>query len=1004
MYRGSKSANTLESSNQLVPYGRGQSSAQVGDLSMALLFALENGGKLGMMDSSGNSSVLGFLHQIGRRSLDLEKMQRTNTFVKHRPSTSQFPTLSHLHIKEISKGVQNLNQILKACSSDHNFNRYSIVVGKELLKGAKDLEESLKMLVNLQEASEYMTNPQRKNRITLLEEDEEDEANTPKLAEKMQLDLPRFSFDKPTRNSHSAKKVAKTDLKQRLMALTYPTDTPSIPSKQASSTSELVPQLRPNIRSLPTSLEPKSNSSSSQSKSEKGRISNVIAKLMGMEELPEKVESHARRKESSSKQKEGTGFKAAYATDKNAGPKLKETDYLAPIEKKELLQVNKMPPSKDATILLKAENFQFSRRPNSEVAARDAKPHRKDFEKQKKANAVSGDKKATITTDEQQNSSSQANRISENLYISQEKERGLEFTKQESRKGEITELVLMDELQQKVPTKHGSPEVAKTLQDKFLHKESTLQKDYKIVDRVMASNQKPREDHRLHHEMLLKPGPQEEKHQAGKREQRITQQNFQGRKHKGNLTNSKVSPKPKNGATSFHSTQPHTNQKESSKRNFTGSIYAMPSKELPDNQYQEVRIGDESSTNRDTIPTKNVLNRNLDQKALPREQGPKLERANGTMRPHMQEKLVIVPTKATKVGPMQLPRSPNPQKIDIVALAKKGTSNNLVRPLKHHIPTTEEAKQKRHGSKILGSNRSKETEGFTNGSNKSEANVRLESRAEQMHTEADKIIGSNTSGRNEHQRPKVVNTSTSDDNSQDLTSDGCAEFSDVQGQSPDFGEDPEITSQNTSANPREGGNDSCHYSEHKHKKVSSWATQEPLTEDEKHLKEIVIKIPLFLNTAEALFKLNIPVGILHGSDHNFQDEDIKLISDCGCEVMYRKGRRQELGVQPCVKVSISYIKVRSLDDLVKQLNKDFERLKFYNKGGSDEYDAADYLHQMLERDIQNRYPDLNSLWDFGWNDVMFALADQDDVIRNVEKEVLNGLLDEITQDILHENA
>ncbi|KAK6938774.1 hypothetical protein RJ641_032282 [Dillenia turbinata] len=38
---------------------------------------------------------------------------------------------------------------------------------------------------------------------------------------------------------------------------------------------------------------------------------------------------------------------------------------------------------------------------------------------------------------------------------------------------------------------------------------------------------------------------------------------------------------------------------------------------------------------------------------------------------------------------------------------------------------------------------------------------------------------------------------------------------------------------------------------------------DPLTQDEDHLKQILIKSQLFLSAAEALFKFNIPVSILH---------------------------------------------------------------------------------------------------------------------------------------------
>lgn len=120
------------------------------DLSAVLSFALENGGKLGRLDSAGNVSVLSFLHQIGRRDLDYGKMERRNGVVdRHQASSSRLRSLSNLHIEEISKGAQKLNMILSACSNGKNFDKYSIEIGKELLKGAVDLEESLRMLVNL---------------------------------------------------------------------------------------------------------------------------------------------------------------------------------------------------------------------------------------------------------------------------------------------------------------------------------------------------------------------------------------------------------------------------------------------------------------------------------------------------------------------------------------------------------------------------------------------------------------------------------------------------------------------------------------------------------------------------------------------------------------------------------------------------------------------------------------------------------------------------------------
>ena len=57
--RSHRSGNNGQVSNQMVPYGKGQSSTQMGDVSLALAFAFENGGKL-----RRNDSIMGFLHQI----------------------------------------------------------------------------------------------------------------------------------------------------------------------------------------------------------------------------------------------------------------------------------------------------------------------------------------------------------------------------------------------------------------------------------------------------------------------------------------------------------------------------------------------------------------------------------------------------------------------------------------------------------------------------------------------------------------------------------------------------------------------------------------------------------------------------------------------------------------------------------------------------------------------------------------------------------------------------
>lgn len=193
-------------------------------------------------------------------------------------------------------------------------------------------------------------------------------------------------------------------------------------------------------------------------------------------------------------------------------------------------------------------------------------------------------------------------------------------------------------------------------------------------------------------------------------------------------------------------------------------------------------------------------------------------------------------------------------------------------------------------------------------------------------------------------------------------------------------------------------------------KPFKWRKQEPLTETEILLKQIVIQSQLFLNTAEALFRLEIPFGILHASssdyDHEYKyithPEDIKLTLDCSYEIMKRKGKRQELAVHPnFVKVSISFTQVQSLDELVKQLSKDIDKLKLYGKNGKLECGAEEYVPRMLEFDVNNREPELNCMWDLGWDVTMFGFVEVDEVVRDLERGVLSGLVDELTRDLFH---
>ncbi|XP_052484133.1 uncharacterized protein LOC105793786 isoform X1 [Gossypium raimondii] len=250
-------------SNQIVPFGRGQKS-------VVLDFALENGGR---GDSTSNSSMFNFLHKIGRKQMDYGKMARRD---------SKLPDISHLRIEDISRGVQKLNQILRASSNGLKFDTYSIQIGQELLKVAMDLEESLRMLVNLQEDSKYSITQRRRSRITLLEEEEDGH-------DEKQLDImPRF-LGIHSRNYNDIQGAARTDLKLRLKHPTY-SSSQVTDSKHGKKVVTASVGSVTDTKTLITFSE-QNNLSSLQCKQEKLRIPNVIAKLMGLDQLPASVDS-----------------------------------------------------------------------------------------------------------------------------------------------------------------------------------------------------------------------------------------------------------------------------------------------------------------------------------------------------------------------------------------------------------------------------------------------------------------------------------------------------------------------------------------------------------------------------------------------------------------------------------------------------------------------------------------------------------------------------------------
>ncbi|XP_010539070.1 PREDICTED: uncharacterized protein LOC104813209 isoform X2 [Tarenaya hassleriana] len=173
---------------------------------------------------------------------------------------------------------------------------------------------------------------------------------------------------------------------------------------------------------------------------------------------------------------------------------------------------------------------------------------------------------------------------------------------------------------------------------------------------------------------------------------------------------------------------------------------------------------------------------------------------------------------------------------------------------------------------------------------------------------------------------------------------------------------------------------------------------ETLSESDIQLKKIILRSRKFLNTAEALFKLDIPLRTLQtsGNDSDGGDEN-NLILDCGYELLKWKGRLHELSINPFLKGPISFSQVKSLDDLVKQLNKELEKLGSYGNQHFTGEILEDNLPEILERDVLCKESEVNSMWDMGW---MLGFIERDDVISEIEQFVFNGLVEEVTRDLI----
>ncbi|KAL3002466.1 hypothetical protein AAZX31_08G055800 [Glycine max] len=961
--RSYRSVNNGQISNQMVPYGKAQSSRQTGDLSLALAFAFENGGKL-----RRNDSIMGFLHQIKRGTLEFSMSERQFA------STSNYP----MQINEISKGAQKLNQILRAGSNGLNMDSYSIQFAKELLQGAIDLEESLRMLVDQQNNSQFMITSQKKNRITLLEEDNDDNNDT---GMEMQLAQPTLSFDKHT--TENIQQFGKTIFMQRPITLTS-----SKEGRNSNNENKNVKKQVSQKRSTKTSSDIKNVNAISEGKNqmasnpEKGRIPNVIAKLMGLDILPDKVEKES--KQAMLVKREGTSPKhTAKGSIKKTELKSKETDNLMPMKNQKVIEAFKVPSTQGEEMIFGANKNLLVEKTSSEVAVRNGIKTLKGFDK------------PSIKIDKPTKSSPQKNLTRESQKDVQEigrKQNNPNNNNREQKgtvKGRTNDPIPNNMLSQLEQVRERSQVKSLTQEDKEINGNIVQPEKRHTNTLAMNNEKKPWNNVGVQKSYVLsKNGPHEEKHrreqQLQLREEHMLMMRPQGRSEMTSMN----SPKSPHQLINPQKKQLSTNQVTLFKKNSgEKNVASMKSEGFLTNHYDPVRDEASNATNENV---KEIIHRKSGQISSPRDQ--EFERAKRSGIKTLMDEKHINKLASKKIKNTRKQKVDMSGKIDQMLTGRNG-AKLITEQGKQQIPTPDkfqvlnEAEHERVS--ML-----RETDVHIINSNEpvSVAVTEPLDMRHQPHKEAElpPTLSSSVGGELQSQQ-ELVAVVPNDLHCQDVQS--------LQDQAAPMAADEGFVTGEVELHKTNGLDEKRLCVNNSNLNISEKSIRQPLTESENCLKLILVMSQLFVNTAEALFKLNIPFNVLQGGDRENQDEGSKLTLDCGYEVMKRKGILQELKVHCYSRISMGSMNIISLDDLIRQLNKDMEKLKLYGRKKSCQADdVEDYLSKMLEHDIYDRHPDMNCMWDLGWNDETVAFIEKYDVIRDTEKHILSLLLDEITVD------
>ncbi|TYI71677.1 hypothetical protein E1A91_D07G005800v1 [Gossypium mustelinum] len=161
------------------------------------------------------------------------------------------------------------------------------------------------------------------------------------------------------------------------------------------------------------------------------------------------------------------------------------------------------------------------------------------------------------------------------------------------------------------------------------------------------------------------------------------------------------------------------------------------------------------------------------------------------------------------------------------------------------------------------------------------------------------------------------------------------------------------------------------------------------------LKALLLSCPAFLNHADYLFYLhvNLPTTSPKFDINEFTDANRRLFLDCANEIVRRISFPDSQPVHPPLLSVVGNAKTRiSLDHLLRETCDQVEALRNYSEVAGEDYPAGS-LYSMLERDLKHKEA-LSGIWDLGWKKG-FTVNDTIQVVDEIEKQLLNGLIEEI---------